>query len=53
VHAGGAPGARHDPPVQTRPEFKLEQSGVVVVHEAKQNDPVEVLTHLLPVGQVL
>jgi hypothetical protein len=53
VQEGGAFGARHAPPAQTSAEFKLEQSGVVVVHEAKQNDPVEVLTHLLPEGQVL
>ena len=53
VQEGGAFGARHAPPVQARAEFKPEQSGVVVAQEAKQNDPVEVLTHLLPDGQVL
>ena len=50
VHDGDALGDRHSPFEQLSAGFTALQS---VVHAAKQNEPVEVLTHELPVGQVL
>src|SRR6266851_430759 len=52
LHAGEEVADRHRPPVQLRPAFRLVQS-VGAEQAAKQKDPVEVLTQLLPVGQVL
>jgi len=48
AHAGGAFGARHRPPAQVSCAFAQ-----VPEQETKQKEPVEVLTQLLPDGQVL
>src|SRR5712671_4769657 len=48
AQAGGAPGARQRPPAQVSCAFAQAAE-----QEAKQNEPVEVLTQLLPDGQVL
>jgi hypothetical protein len=50
VHEGDAFGDRQSPPVQVRLPFTVEQSPL---QDAKQNAPVDVLTHVLPDGQVL
>jgi len=52
VQLGEAVADRHNPPVQASCGFKLVQS-VGVAQETKQKDPVEVLTQLLPAGQVV
>ncbi len=50
LHTGGAFGARQRPPVQV--SWVLAQGGGWAEQEAKQNEPVDVLTQLLPDGQV-
>ena len=50
LQEGDAVADRQRPPTHVSCEFTPAQS---VVHCAKQNDPVDVLTHVLPEGQVL
>ena len=53
VHDGDAVSDRHAPLMQAANiGFTLAQS-LIELHEGKQSDPVDVLTHLLPAGQVL
>ena len=53
VHDGEAVCDRHTPLTQAVNEaFSAEQS-VLAAHPGKQNEPVDVLTHVLPNGQVL
>jgi hypothetical protein len=49
VQDGGAFGARHNPLEQ----LSAAEQSVLLPHGAKQNAPVDVLTHELPDGHVL
>ena len=53
VQAGDAPDDRQAPATQAESCPNGTQSGVAAVHEGKQNEPVEVLTHLPFAGHVV
>jgi hypothetical protein len=53
VQDGDAVSDRHAPSVQAANIGLTFAQSLIELHAGKQNDPVDVLTHLLPNGQVL
>jgi hypothetical protein len=53
VHAGDAVAERHAPATQDESGAAQSVAAVAAVHEGKQKDPVEVLTHFALAGHVL